>query len=103
MNAADTALSTGFSELLATAGDPVTLRGVPVSAVVLWVSGPDNQTGQYPAFDPDATASIEVPISALKVAPKVGETFTTAGPRYHRIKTVRFTGYGWRCECETIP
>lgn len=103
MNAADTALTAGFTELLATAGDSVTFRGLPVSAVVLWISGPDNQAGQFPAFDPDATASIEVRLSALKTPPKVGESFVTEGPRYHRIKTVRFTGYSWRCDCETIP
>lgn len=104
MNAADTILNAGLTELLATAGDSVTFRGAAVSAVVQWIGGPDAKSGNIPAFDMEATASIEVPFSALNVPPKVGEIFTTTNPtRYHRIKSVRFTGLSWRCECETTP
>ena len=106
MNAADTAIAAGFSELLAAAGDSVTLRGVSVSAVVDWLPmSPGNPNGQFPDFDRKAISRVEIPDGALTVAPKVGEVILTSGTygsRRHRIKAVIWNGYAWLCECEVV-
>lgn len=99
MNAADTALATGFTTLLATAGDTVTFRGASVSAVVNWVPFDEKPFPDSPDFDREATSRVEFVDGAVSPAPRVGEIMTQ-GTKYHRIQSVRFNGLAWLMDCE---
>ena len=99
MSAADTALSLGFTELLAQAGDTVTFRGQPVSAVVNWVPFVETPFSNSPDFDREATSRVEIVDGLVTPAPKVGEIITQ-GTKYHRIQSVRFNGLAWLLDCE---
>lgn len=99
MSAADTALSQGFTELLAQAGDTVTFRGASVSAVVNWVPFQETPFSNSPDFDREATSRIEIVDGVVTPAPKVGEIITQ-GTKYHRIQAVRFNGLAWQLDCE---
>lgn len=103
MNAADMALTAGFTELLATAGDFVTFRGLAVSAVVNWT--PQDSKGKeiIPSFSAEQQSEIEIPMGSLASAPKVGEYITTTNPvgsSRHRIESVRINGFAYVCKCE---
>lgn len=103
MNAADMALTQGFTDLLATAGDLVTFRGSAVSAVVNWT--PQNRDGkeQIPSFSMEQKSEIEIPMGSVASAPKVGEYIATSNPvgtSKHRIESVRVNGFAYVCHCE---
>lgn len=102
MNAADTALSEGFTTLLATAGDSVTFRGSSVSAVVNRVPFAEIQAKDVPDFGTMATSRFEIPVGAVSPAPKVGEIITE-GASYHRIQRVTMTGLAYLIDCEVTP
>ena len=73
MHAAATALATGFTTLLATAGDTVTFRGASVSAVVNWVPFDEKPFPDSPDFDREATSRVEFVDGAVSPVPRVGE------------------------------
>lgn len=103
MNAADMALTQGFTDLLATAGDLVTFRGSAVSAVVNWT--PQNREGKepIPSFSAEQKSEIEIPMEYLATGPKVGEYIITTNPvgtSKHRIEAVRINGYAYVLSCE---
>jgi hypothetical protein len=99
MNAADTALATGFTTLLATAGDTVTFRGASVSAVVNWVPFDEKPFPDSPDFDRESTSRVEFVDGAVSPSPRVGEIITQ-GTKYPRIQSVRFNGLAWLMDCE---
>jgi hypothetical protein len=103
MNAADTLLTAGFTDLLATAGDSVTFRAVTVSAVIDWTPFADKPSIDVPEFSTRASSRIEIPSASVSPAPKVGEVIQSAGPVYHRIQAVNFNGYAYACDCEVTP
>ena len=103
MNAADMALTAGFNDLLATAGDSVTFRGSAVSAVVNWT--PQHKAGKemVPSFSEKQESEIEIPIGSVSPAPRVGEYITTTNPvgtSKHRIEFVAINGFAYVLKCE---
>lgn len=100
MNAADTALTSGFDDLISFAGDTVTFRGVSVSAVIDWLPFAEKPENNLPDFDDRATSRFEIKRGAIASQPLVGEIVTTDGPIYHRIQKVTFNGYAWVLDCE---
>lgn len=103
MNAADIALTAGFTELLATAGDSVTFRGAAVSAVVNWTPQYNAGKETVPSFSAEQQSEIEIPMGSLATAPKVGEYITTTNPvgtSRHRIESIKINGFSYVLKCE---
>ena len=102
MSAAIDALNSGFSALLATNGEPLTLtRGdastVQMTAIVNRLPGDDKP--DRPEFTPRDVSEIRTRIGA--VLPKVGEYFTDAYGLVHRIRSLQRLGEFVTFHCKT--
>ncbi len=90
MSAASDMLSEGFLALLETSGETLTLRRTPTITVtgVVDRSLERAKRKQEVNFDPERASMIAVKSAASTPAAQVGETFTDAHGRRHRIATV---------------
>lgn len=99
----------GFKKLLAISGETMTYSGTSqsITCIVDYREYKDatvlrelNRQGRQ-VNDDRTIASVEFLQSALSSAPEVGESFTNADGRKHRInKLPRTTDFSYVCECK---
>jgi hypothetical protein len=78
----------------------VSFRGADITALV----DRDQYTGKsdprLPVLTEKQFSQVMIPKDALTAPPRCGEYLTDEFDYKHRIQSVRFTGTGWRCQCE---
>jgi hypothetical protein len=105
MNPSTAALSIGFSALLASSGEPLTLlrsSGNVADVACLVDRTPERLArNNVPDFDADRASVIELFQSAVTPAPAVGESWQDANDVFHRITRVKvIDDFKIRCTCE---
>lgn len=104
MSAAADALDTGFDALLASDGEPLTLKRADAStaAVTAIVNrAPGEEHPDRPEFIARDISRIEMRIDAATPIGKAGEHFTDASGLEHRIQSLQRRGHFVVFDCKT--